>query len=54
MAPAAAHARPTYGMGDQNPASYEDQRLLGLHKLKTARYAVAVGLVQGLAPRTRC
>ena len=40
MAPAAAHARPTYGMGDQNPASYEDQRLLGLHKLKTARYAV--------------
>lgn len=40
MAPAVASARPTYGMGDQNPTSYEDQRLLGMHKLKTARYAV--------------
>lgn len=40
MAPAVAGARPTYGMGDQNPTSYEDQRLLGMHKLKTARYAV--------------
>jgi hypothetical protein len=38
--PAAASARPVYGMGDQNPTSYEDSRLLSMHKLKTARYAV--------------
>ena len=41
VAPAAAHARPVYGMGDQNPTSYEDHRLLALHKLKTARYSVS-------------
>src|SRR3954469_23069126 len=40
MAPAVANARPTYGMGDQNPTSYQDQRMLGLKKIKTARYAV--------------
>ena len=41
MAPAVASAaRPLYGMGDQNPTSYQDSRLLGLKKLKTARYAV--------------
>ena len=41
LAPAAAHARPVYGMGDQNPTSYQDKRMHGLKKLKTARYAVA-------------
>ena len=41
MAPAVASARPTYGMGDQNPTSYQDKRMLSMHKLKTARYAVA-------------
>jgi hypothetical protein len=41
LAPAAASARPVYGMGDQNPTSYEDKRLLALHHVKTARYAVA-------------
>jgi hypothetical protein len=40
VAPAAASARPTYGMGDQNPTSYEDKKLLALDRLKTARYAV--------------
>ncbi len=41
VAPAAANARPVYGMGDQNPTSYEDAKLLSLHKLKTARYTVS-------------
>jgi hypothetical protein len=40
LAPAAASARPVYGMGDQNAASYQDKRLLALDRLKTARYAV--------------
>jgi hypothetical protein len=40
LVPAAAQARPIYGMGDQNPTSYQDKRMLGLKKIKLARYAV--------------
>jgi hypothetical protein len=40
LVPAAAQARPVYGMGDQNPTSYQDKRMLGLKKIKLARYAV--------------
>jgi hypothetical protein len=41
VAPAAAHARPTYGMGDQNPLSYTDAKLKSLKKVKTARLALS-------------
>jgi hypothetical protein len=41
LAPAAAHARPVYGMGDQNPTSYLDAKLTALKKVKTARLALS-------------
>jgi hypothetical protein len=41
VAPATAGARPTYGMGDQNPLSYVDPKLKALKKVKTARLALS-------------
>jgi hypothetical protein len=41
LAPAAAHARPVYGMGDQNPISYVDPKLKSLKKVKVARLALS-------------
>jgi hypothetical protein len=40
IAPAAAHARPVVGIGDQNPGVYQDAGMRKL-KLKTARLALA-------------